>query len=107
MSSLRLVYASLTSRRRLVLLAGLVFAACLFGGVALARPPSPGKVPNGNVYYCGTCHESGHMFSDGNPSVPGTPVHSNAMQGPFGSTTPIKTWTLDLANQDSDNDGFT
>jgi uncharacterized membrane protein len=95
-------------RHRLFLLAALIGAAYLFSaGTASARPPSPGKVPNGNVYYCGTCHESGHMFSDSSPPVPSTPVHGADMQGPFGSTTPVKTWTLDLANQDSDNDGFT
>jgi hypothetical protein len=72
-----------------------------------ARPPSPGKIPNGNVYYCGSCHESGHTFSDGSPPVPSSPVHGNAMQFPFLNTTPTKTWTTDLANQDSDGDGFT
>jgi hypothetical protein len=109
MSGLRFVYASLTPllRQRLFLLSILIGAAYLFSSTAFARPPSPGKVPNGNVYYCGTCHESGHMFSDGSPPVPSAPVHSKAMQAPFGSTNPIKTWTVDLANQDSDNDGFT
>jgi hypothetical protein len=95
-------------RHRLFLLAALIGAAYLFSiGAALARPPSPGKVPNGNVYYCGTCHESGHTFSDGSFPVPSSPVHGSGMRDPFGSTTPIKTWTLDLANQDSDGDGFT
>src|SRR6185436_19643251 len=94
--------------RRLILLALLIGAAYLFSAhTATARPPSPGKVPNGNVYYCGTCLESGHVFSDGSPPVPSTPVHSNAMQIPFLNTNPTKTWTTDLANQDSDGDGFT
>src|SRR5689334_9007429 len=110
MSGLRFVRASLIRllRQRVFLLFVLIGAAYLFSvHSASARPPSPGKVPNGNVYYCGTCHESGHTFSDGSSPVPPTPVHGNAMQVPFGSTTPIKTWTLDLANQDSDGDGFT
>jgi hypothetical protein len=95
-------------RNRLFLLSLLIGAAYLLSsGIATARPPSPGKVPNGNIYYCGGCHESGHTFTDGSPPVPSTPVHGNAMQAPFGSTNPIKTWTLDLANQDSDGDGFT
>src|SRR6266487_1227860 len=85
----------------------LVGAAYVFSGTVAARPPSPGKIPNGNVYYCGTCHESGHVFSDGSPSVPSSPVHGNAMQIPFLNTAPTKTWTTDLANQDSDGDGFT
>src|SRR5262245_6914044 len=104
---LRSLFGRLLRQRRF-LLPLLIGAAYLFSSsIATARPPSPGKIPNGNVYYCGGCHESGHTFSDGSPPVPSTPVHGNAMQGPFGSTTPIKTWTLDLANQDSDGDGFT
>jgi hypothetical protein len=47
------------------------------------------------------------MFTDGSPPVPSTPVHPASMRDPFGSTTPIKTWTVDLANQDSDGDSFT
>lgn len=94
--------------RRLILLALLIAAAYLFSAyTATARPTSPGKVPNGGVYYCGTCHESGHVFSDGSPPVPPAPVHGNAMQTPFLNTNPTKTWTTDLANQDSDGDGFT
>src|SRR3954469_3839572 len=106
MSCMRFVPASLPRllRYRLVLLSLLISAAALFSGAAFARPPSPGKVPHGSVYYCGTCHESGHMFTDGSPPVPSTPVHPASMRDPFGSTSPIKTWTVDLANQDSDGD---
>src|SRR5262245_10397118 len=106
-SSVRSVLAGMI-RNRLVLLMTLIGAAYLFSsGIATARPPSPGKIPNGSLYYCGACHESGHTFSDGSLPVPTTPVHGNGMQTPFGTTNPIKTWTLDLANQDSDGDGFT
>jgi len=95
-------------KSRLVLLTALIGASCLFSiHNAFARPTSPGKIPNGNEYYCGTCHESGHVFSDGSPPVPSTPVHSNWMQLPFLNTIPTKTWTPDLASQDSDGDGFT
>jgi len=95
-------------RHRLMLLSMMIGLAYLFSvHRASARPPSPGKVPNGNVYYCGTCHESGHIFSDNSPPVPPLPMHMNQMQNPFLNTTPTKTWTPDLANQDSDGDGFT
>jgi len=109
MSAIRVVCAALLAliRNRLVLFFMLIGAAFLFSGIVAARPPSPGKIPNGNLYYCGTCHESGHNFSDGSPPVPPSPVHGNAMQFPFLNTTPTKTWTTDLANQDSDGDGFT
>src|SRR6266516_6467620 len=95
-------------KSRLVLLTALIGASCLFSiHNVFARPTSPGKIPNGNEYSCGTCHESGHVFSDGSPPVPSSPVHGNGMQWPFLITTPSKTWTLDLPNQDSDGDGFT
>jgi len=95
-------------KSRLALLTALIGASCLFSiHNAFARPTSPGKIPNGNQYSCGTCHESGHVFSDGSPPVPPTPVHGNAMQLPFLNTIPTKTWTPDLASQDSDGDGFT
>src|SRR5262245_22358653 len=109
MSPIRFVCTSLLAliRNRLVLFFMLIGAAYVFSGTVAARPPSPGKIPNGSVYYCGSCHESGHVFSDGSPPVPSSPVHGNAMQLPFLNTTPPKTWTTDLANQDSDGDGFT
>src|SRR6476659_524995 len=110
MSGMRFVCALLTRllRHRLVLLSMMIGLAYLFSvHRASARPPSPGKIPNGNEYYCGTCHESGHVFSDGSLPLPSTPVHGNAMQLPFLNTIPTKTWTPDLASQDSDGDGFT
>jgi hypothetical protein len=92
-------------RHRPALLFLLIGIAYLFSGTASALPPSPGKIPNGSVYSCGSCHESGHVFSDNSPPVPGTPAHGNALQGPFLAANKI--WTADLANQDSDGDGFT
>jgi hypothetical protein len=83
----------------------LIGTAYLFSGAVSALPASPGKIPNGNIYACGSCHESGHVFSDNSPPVPGTPAHGNALQAPFLAANKI--WTADLADQDSDGDGFT
>jgi hypothetical protein len=88
---------------RLVLLTMLIAMAYLLSiGSASALPPAPGRIPNGNVYSCGTCHQSGHSSG-----VPATPAHGDAMRNPYLNTTPSKTWTTALANQDSDGDGFT
>src|SRR5262245_38970006 len=104
MSAIRFVCAAVLAllHNRLSLLSMLIDAAYLFSGKVAARPSSPGKIPDGSVYYGGRCHESGHVFSDGSPPVPSLPVHGNAMQYLFWNTAPTKTWTTDLANQDSD-----
>jgi hypothetical protein len=89
-------------RQRLLLLFVLIGAAYLFSvSTASALPPAPGRIPNGTVYYCGTCHQSGHSGS----SVPMIPAHSDAMRNDYFAAN--KTWTTTLANQDSDGDGFT
>jgi hypothetical protein len=86
---------------RLFLLLVLISAAYLFGAAtASALPPAPGRIPNGAVYSCGTCHESGHTSG-----VPMTPAHGDAMRNDYFAAN--KTWTVALANQDSDADGFT
>ena len=55
-------------RHRIVLLALLIGAAYLFSaGTASALPVAPGRIPNGTVYSCGTCHQSGH--SSGVPAT--------------------------------------
>jgi hypothetical protein len=103
MSSLRFVYASLIRllRHRLFLLSVLIGTAYLFSiNTASALPPAPGRIPNGAVYSCGTCHQSGHSSG-----VPMTPAHGDAMRNDYFSAN--KTWTVTLANQDSDGDGFT
>ena len=47
-------------RRRLFLLFVLIGGAYFFSiSTASALPPAPGRIPNGMVYYCGTCHQSG------------------------------------------------
>ncbi|HEX5690018.1 MAG TPA: hypothetical protein VFX76_08445, partial [Roseiflexaceae bacterium] len=98
-------YVARLLRHRLALLSLLIGAAYLFSSTASALPPSPGKIPNGSVYNCGSCHESGHTFSDNSPQVPSTPAHGNALQLPFLNAN--KTWTAALALQDADGDGFT
>jgi hypothetical protein len=88
-------------RQRLFLLSVLIGAAYLFtSGTASALPPAPGRIPNGNIYSCGTCHQSGHSSG-----VPMTPAHGDAMRADYLAAN--KTWTVTLANQDSDGDGFT
>ncbi|HET9224070.1 MAG TPA: hypothetical protein VFO07_16270, partial [Roseiflexaceae bacterium] len=88
-------------RHRLFLLCVLIGAAYLLSvGTASALPPAPGRIPNGAVYYCGTCHQSNHSSG-----VPAIPAHSDAMRGDYFAAN--KTWTVTLANQDSDGDGFT
>src|SRR5262245_32429088 len=45
------------ARNRLVLLVVLIGASFLFRAhSSFALPASPGKVPNGNVFLCNTCH---------------------------------------------------
>jgi hypothetical protein len=88
-------------RHRLFLLSVLIGAAYIFSaGTASALPPAPGRIPNGNVYSCGTCHQSGHSSG-----VPLTPAHGDAMRNDYFAAN--KTWTVTLANQDSDGDDFT
>jgi hypothetical protein len=88
-------------RHRLFLLSALIGAAYLFSvGTASALPPAPGRIPNGPVYSCGTCHQSGHSSG-----VPLTPAHGDAMRADYFAAN--KTWTVALANKDSDGDGFT
>jgi hypothetical protein len=98
MSSMRFVCAPLTRllRHRLVLLAMMIGLAYLFSvHRASALPPSPGKVPNGNVYSCQTCH------------LPDPAPKSDNTQMKLDFLAANKTWTTNLANLDSDGDGFT
>jgi hypothetical protein len=55
-------------------------------GAAYSHPENVGKVPNGSVYSCNTCHYSGMFRSD---------FHSADDQ-----------WTAALAAMDSDGDGY-
>jgi hypothetical protein len=84
-------------RNKLVILAALMGASYLFRAhTASALPASPGKVPNGSVFSCTTCH-----LPDPAPKSANT-----QMKLDFLSNIPTKTWTVDLANKDSDGDGF-
>ena len=56
---------------------------------------SPGKIPNGAKYNCLTCHTSGSYAAD------------TQMKLDFLHAIPTKTWTIALAQTDSDGDGFT
>src|SRR5689334_1567683 len=83
-------------RRRLVVLALLIgLAYCIGGRSVSALPPSPGKVPNGSVNACTTCH------------LPEPALKSENTQMKLDFKAANKTWTLALANLDSDSDGFT
>jgi len=83
-------------RQRLVVLAVLIgMAYCISGRSVSALPPSPGKVPNGNVNACTTCH------------LPDPAPKSANTQMKLDFYAANKTWTLALANMDSDSDGFT
>src|SRR6266545_3130696 len=98
MSGMRFVCAPLARllRHRLVLLAMMIGLAYLFSvHGASALPPSPGKVPNGNVYSCQTCH------------LPDPAPKSDNTQMKLDFLAANKTWTTELANKDSDGDGFT
>src|SRR6266545_4003750 len=84
-------------RNKLVILAALIGASYLFSiHTASALPASPGKVPNGSVFSCNTCH-----LPDPAPKSANT-----QMKLDFLNNVPTKTWTLELANKDSDGDGF-
>lgn len=85
-------------KSRLVLflaLTGTSFLLSIHSSFAL--PASPGKVPNGNVFSCNTCH-----LPDPAPKSENT-----QMKLDFLNNDPPKTWTTGLANKDSDSDGFT
>ena len=84
-------------RNKLVILAALIGASYLFSiHTASALPASPGKVPNGSVFSCNSCH-----LPDPAPKSANT-----QMKLDFLNNVPTKTWTLELANKDSDGDGF-
>jgi hypothetical protein len=83
-------------RHKIFLLAGLIGASYLFSFQTVsALAPSPGKIPNGAKYDCLTCHTSGSYAAD------------TQMKLDFLHATPTKTWTIALAQTDSDGDGFT
>lgn len=84
-------------RHKLVILAGLIAGSFLLSVYSVsAREPAPGWVPNGTKYSCNTCH------------VPGDIAADTQMLLDFWHTTPtIKTWTVALAQKDSDGDGWT
>jgi hypothetical protein len=84
-------------RHKLVILAGLIAGSFLLSVYSVsAREPAPGWVPNGTKYSCNTCHVPGNITAD------------TQMLLDFWHTTPtIKTWTVALAQTDSDGDGWT
>src|SRR5215211_2431915 len=93
----RSVLARILKSRPAVLL-GLIGASFLFSAhSSFALPASPGKVPNGSVFSCNTCHVPD----------PAPKSENTQMKLDFLTNTPTKTWTTPLANKDSDSDGFT
>jgi hypothetical protein len=79
-------------RRKIILLAGLIGASYLFSSqTASALPPSPGKIPNGAKYDCLSCHVAGSYAAD------------TQMKLDFLHTSPTKTWTIALAQADSEH----
>jgi hypothetical protein len=83
-------------KHKLIILAGLIGAAYLVGQpTASALPPSPGKIPNGAKYWCDSCH------------VAGSYAANTQMKLDFLNASPTKTWTVALAQTDSDGDGWT
>jgi len=90
---------AVVSHRRpavLVVLVGLVWAG--FAPEGWARSFREGMIPNGQVFSCNTCHQSG----GGSPRNPfGLAV------GALTGSSAVAFWTAALAAQDSDGDGFT
>lgn len=78
-----------------------ILGVLLGGSIALhsqsifALPPSPGKVPHGDVNDCLTCH------------VPNDSTYAKNTQMKLDFLAANKTWTSNLASKDSDDDGFT
>lgn len=93
----RSIFARIPHQRPFLLLA-LFGASFLFSAHStFALPASPGKVPNGSVFSCNTCHVPD----------PAPKSQNTQMKIDFLTNTPTKTWTAPLANKDSDSDGFT
>ncbi|MDP8242709.1 MAG: CHRD domain-containing protein [Candidatus Hinthialibacter antarcticus] len=76
---------------------GLLFVALSFH--AEARPERPGLIPNGSVFNCANCHISA---GGGGPR---TPFGEDVLT--FLSSSSTNFWSPDLAELDSDGDGFT